>query len=152
MFFIFSCAWQTKMPMSCPAYMHASIATPGFAANHHTGNGRGHLHIVERLDVDIIFPSWCSSLFTFTRNSICELQSGPGSYGNKRVLHIPQSSSITEASPSDCLVSYLGHSLGGGDVKAPFSIATTLSCMGGHKSIPWIASLYPWSLPYNANC
>ena len=38
-------------------------------------------------------------------------QSGPGSDGNKGVLSIPQSSSITGTSPSDCLVSYLGHSL-----------------------------------------
>ena len=33
-------------------------------------------------------------------------QSGPGSDGNKRVLRIPQSSSIAGTSPSDCLVSY----------------------------------------------
>ena len=33
-------------------------------------------------------------------------QSELGSDGNKGVLHIPQNSSITEASPSDCLVSY----------------------------------------------
>ena len=33
-------------------------------------------------------------------------QSGPESDGNKEVLCIPQNSSITEASPSDCLVSY----------------------------------------------
>ena len=39
-------------------------------------------------------------------------QSRPGSNGNERVLCIPQSSSITEASPSDCLMSYLGHLLG----------------------------------------
>ena len=39
-------------------------------------------------------------------------QSGPGSNGNKGVLHIPQSSSITRVSPSDCLVSCPGHSLG----------------------------------------
>ena len=39
-------------------------------------------------------------------------QSGPGSDGNKFLLHIPQSSSITGSSTSDCLVSYLGHSLG----------------------------------------
>ncbi len=39
-------------------------------------------------------------------------QSGSGSDGNKEVLCIPQSSSITEASSSDCLVSYTGHSLG----------------------------------------
>ena len=30
-----------------------------------------------------------------------------------------------------------------GDLKSPFSIATTLRCRGGHYSIPWIASLYP---------
>ena len=40
-------------------------------------------------------------------------QRGPGSDGNKGVLHIPQSSSIAGTSPSDCLVSYPGHSLGG---------------------------------------
>ena len=33
-------------------------------------------------------------------------QSGPGSDGNEGVLHIPQSSSTTGTSPSDCLVSY----------------------------------------------
>ena len=41
-------------------------------------------------------------------------QSGPGSDGNKGVLHIPQSSSITGTSPLDCLVSYSGHSMMGG--------------------------------------
>ena len=35
-------------------------------------------------------------------------QSGPGSDGNGGVLRIPQSPSITGASPSDCLVSYPG--------------------------------------------
>ena len=38
-------------------------------------------------------------------------QSRPGSDGNERVLHIPQTSSIIGTSPSDYLVSYLGHSL-----------------------------------------
>ena len=38
--------------------------------------------------------------------------SGPGSNGNERVLRIPQSSSITGASQSDCLMSYPGHTLG----------------------------------------
>ena len=38
-------------------------------------------------------------------------QSRPGSDGNEGVLHIPQSSSIIEASPLDYLVSYPGHSL-----------------------------------------
>ena len=38
-------------------------------------------------------------------------QSGPESDDNEKVLRIPQSSCITEASPSDCLMSYLGHFL-----------------------------------------
>ena len=38
------------------------------------------------------------------------------------------------------------------DRKAPFSIATTPRCRGGWYSIPWFATLYPWSLLYNAEC
>ena len=38
---------------------------------------------------------------------------GPGNDCNEGVLHIPQSSSITGTSPSDCLVSFSGHSLVG---------------------------------------
>ena len=41
-------------------------------------------------------------------------QCGPESNGKKELFHISQSSRITWASPSDYLVSYLGHSLGGG--------------------------------------
>ena len=41
-------------------------------------------------------------------------QSGPGSNGNEGVLCIPQIPSITGTPPSDCLMLYLGHSLGGG--------------------------------------
>ena len=41
-------------------------------------------------------------------------QSGPESNGNEVVHCIPQSSSITGTSPSDCLVSYAEHSLAGG--------------------------------------
>ena len=37
--------------------------------------------------------------------------SGPGPDGKKEVLCIPQSPSITWGLPSDCLVSYPGHSL-----------------------------------------
>ena len=40
--------------------------------------------------------------------------SGSESKGNEGVLCIPQSSSITGTSPSDCLVSYPGHLLGRG--------------------------------------
>ena len=36
------------------------------------------------------------------------------------------------------------------DQKAPFSIATTLRCRGGHFSFPWIAPLYPQYIPYIA--
>ena len=38
------------------------------------------------------------------------------------------------------------------DPKAPFSIATTPKCRVGCYSISWIASLYPWCLPYSAKC
>ena len=41
-------------------------------------------------------------------------QSGPGSNGDEGVLYIPQSSSITRTSPSDCLVSYISKTLVGG--------------------------------------
>ena len=33
-----------------------------------------------------------------------------------------------------------------------FSIATTPRCREGHYSFPWIAPLYPRSIPYNAEC
>ena len=39
-----------------------------------------------------------------------------------------------------------------GDPKAPFSIATTTRCRKGRYSFLWIPPLYPWSLPYNAEC
>ena len=35
-----------------------------------------------------------------------------------------------------------------GDPTAPFSIASTPRCRGGRYSFPWIAPLYPSSLPY----
>ena len=53
-------------------------------------------------------------LFTFNHLSgaTTQGQSGPGGDVNKRVIRIPQSPSVTGASPSDCLVSYPGHTLG----------------------------------------
>ena len=39
-----------------------------------------------------------------------------------------------------------------GDPKAPFSIATTPRFRGGRYSFPWIAPLYPWYVPYIAEC
>ena len=47
-------------------------------------------------------------------------QSGPGSDGNEGVLHIPQSSSITGASTSDCLGS-IQDTHGGGEGLPPFT-------------------------------
>ena len=41
-------------------------------------------------------------------------QNGSGGDGNEGVLHIPKSSSMTGASPSGCLMSYVEHSLGVG--------------------------------------
>ena len=37
-----------------------------------------------------------------------------------------------------------------GDTKAPFSIATTPGCRGGHYSFLWIAPLYPHSIVLSA--
>ena len=39
-----------------------------------------------------------------------------------------------------------------GDPKASFSIATTPRCRGRRYFFSWIAPLYPWSLPYIAEC
>ena len=56
-----------------------------------------------------------SSIWTIDRTpsgATTSSQSESGSDGNEGVLCIPQSSSITRTSPSDCLVSYPRHSLG----------------------------------------
>ena len=45
-------------------------------------------------------------------NATTPSQSGPGSDGNEGVFHIPQSSSINGASPSDYSMSYPGYSQG----------------------------------------
>ena len=37
-------------------------------------------------------------------------------------------------------------------LRLPFLIATIPRCKGGRYSIRWIATLYPWSLPCNADC
>ena len=39
-----------------------------------------------------------------------------------------------------------------GDSKVPFSIATTLRGRERRSSFPWIAPLYPWYIPYDAEC
>ena len=62
-------------------------------------------------------------------------QSGPGSSGNEEGPHIPQSSSITGTSPSDCFMSYPGYSLNGGshpsaEVQSVYSTAPPPSWLG----------------------
>ena len=49
-------------------------------------------------------------------------QNEPGRYGYKTVLRIPDISSITEATPSDCSVTYPGHSLGESYLSAGISV------------------------------
>ena len=58
----------------------------------------------------VLFNPWIGQLSGATTPG----QSGPGSDGNEGVLHIPQSSSTAGTLPSDCLVSYPGHSLWSG--------------------------------------
>ena len=81
-----------------------------------------HWRLFNAKSIFIHINSSISKQFSLVRSSIWSInrtlsaactpgQSGPGSDGSKGVLCIPQNSSITGASPSDCLVSYLGHSL-----------------------------------------
>ena len=61
-------------------------------------------------------------------------QSRPRSYGNEGVLRIPQISKAG-ASPLDCLMSYLGHSLSGGDLpldRDAVSVLYSTSRLGCH--------------------
>ena len=93
----------------------------------------------------LFVQSWDVKSFYLThRIGPCQVlplrdQSRPGSDGNKGVLRISQSSCITDASPSDCLVSYLGHSLGRSYSSADMpcvlvSVFYSLSRQGGsHK-------------------
>ena len=72
----------------------------------------------------VLFNLWIGPLSGATTPG----QSGPESDDNEGILRIPQSSSITGTSPSDCLVSYTGHSLGGGltptaEVQSEYSTA-----------------------------
>ena len=86
--------------------------------------------IIQFQTIQFSISTQFSSIWPIDRTLLGETtpdQSGPGSDGNERVLYIPQSSSITGTSPSDCLGSYLGHSLGGGyssaEVQSVYSTA-----------------------------
>ena len=69
------------------------------------------LFLITQFSICIQFTSIWSINRTLSDATISG-QNGPGFDGNEGVLGIPQSSSITGISPSDCLVSYLGHYLG----------------------------------------
>ena len=77
-------------------------------------------------------------------------QSGPGSNGNKGVLCIPQSSNITGASPSDCLVSYPGHVLGESVYSAALADWANLTEGLNSQSLDNIGHVVTWSLKSNA--
>ena len=70
-------------------------------------------------------------------------QSGPGSDGNKRVVRIPQSSSITGALQSDFLVSYPGYLLAGGGV-LPLCRDTDWAGLFNAKSCKYIYITCKW--------
>ena len=73
-------------------------------------------------------------------------QSGPRSDGNKGVLCIPQSSSITETSPSYCLMSYPGHSLeesySSAGMQSVYSIAPADWALSGSVTVVALVVLY----------
>ena len=62
---------------------------------------------------------------------------GPGSDGNEGVLHVHQSSSINGVLPSDCLVSYPGHSFGKYYLSAEKPSMYTTAHQTGSKLAGW---------------
>ena len=58
--------------------------------------------------------------------------------GNEEVFHIPQSTSITGASPSDCLVWYPGHLLWSGLIHPPRDSQYVLQPLADWAQIIWI--------------
>ena len=75
-------------------------------------------------------------------------QRGPVSDGNKGVLRISQSSSITEALPSDCLMSYPGYWFGesypSAEIQSVYFLAPTDWALDrtGSRSIACIVIIY----------
>ena len=72
------------------------------------------LHILQFQTIQFNISTMFNSILPIDRvlsGATSPSLSEPGSDGNKGVLCIPQSSSITGTSPSDCFVSYPGHSL-----------------------------------------
>ena len=65
-----------------------------------------------------------------------------------------ENKSVHSTAPADWAKKKMNHisTFFEGDSQAPFSIATTPRRRGGRYFFTWIAPLYPWSLPYNAEC
>ena len=77
----------------------------------HTVKCKTVLFQIIQFSISTQFSSiWC--IHRILSGATTPSQSGPGSDGNKEILCILQNSSMTGASPSDCLVSYVGHLLG----------------------------------------
>ena len=90
--------------------------------------------LTHRLD-----PSSIQSINGTQTGTITLGQCRPGSIGNERVLHIPQSSR-TEASSSDGLASSFGHSLVA-DMQSAYS---TVLCSEDKKSGEKLESINKW--------
>ena len=74
------------------------------------------------------FKQFSGPIYMTLSGATIPAKSAPGSDGNKWVLHISQSSSITGASLSDYLVSYPGHLMGESysstEIQSVYSAAT----------------------------
>ena len=71
-------------------------------------------------------------------------QSGPESNGNKGVLCILQSSSITGASQSDCLMSYPGHSLRESYLSADLQLVYSITPANWDKDVKIFKNNWFW--------
>ena len=75
-------------------------------------------------------------------------QSGPGRDGNKGVLPVSQSASITGTSPTDCLVSYAGHSLERGFYPSTEKQLAYSTALADWASFKWSRSDCFWHLHF----
>ena len=97
---------------------------------------------------------WNSSIWPIDRTlSVATTpgQSGSGSDGNDEIIRIPQSTSITGASPSECLVLYPGHSWGVGGVLPIYRDAVGVfynPSQLGRKQMEWVSIFHAWKCSY----
>ena len=84
------------------------------------------MNVIARLEYELAY--YDSAVYRFNHYTTRT----PHPRGKKEVLYIPQSSSITETSPSNCLVSYLRHLLGesylSGEMQTVHSAAPLYGC------------------------